>query len=175
MVSGDLPQTLPLSVLIDGIAHEGDLRDEDFVRRFSMWMHDTVAFLRLHPVENLDLIDVVLTFEMKQNVRLIITGRMADGSPGEVTVKVLERDFPHVMVDLVSEAHPLPYDVCTLDYSYADRRVRITGGERAGQEGNVVVVATVGTLQQNRLRLDTGDVITVDGSLLEWVDVPSQS
>ena len=117
MLSGDLPQTLPLSVLIDGIAREGDPRDEDFVRRFSMWMHDSVAFLRIHQVQQLELIDVVLTFEMKESVRLIITGRMGDSSPGEVTLKVLERDFPHVMVDVVSEAHPLPYDVCTLDYS----------------------------------------------------------
>jgi len=167
MLSGDLPQTLPLSVLIDGIAREGDPRDEDFVRRFSMWMHDSVAFLRIHQVQQLELIDVVLTFEMKESVRLIITGRMGDSSPGEVTLKVLERDFPHVMVDVVSEAHPLPYDVCTLDYSYVGRRVRITGGERTGQEGELVVVATVGALQQNRLRLDTNDVITVDNSLLK--------
>lgn len=160
--------SFPLSVLVDRLAGESGARDEAFVRALTQWLHAQAPHLRLAVCEALQLRDVVVTFQMKRRVKVIVTGYPPGELPGEVTVTIDEREFPRVELRLTDTACSDPYELCTLDYSLAGRRVRVTGGERAGAEGVLVVAATVGTAQQNRVQLDTGEVVTLDGEVLAF-------
>ncbi len=157
---------LPLSLLIDRM-HEatGGLdRDEAFVRAFSQWMAEKAPYLSLSVVDRLGLQDVVVTFQMKRRVKLIVTGYPPEELPGEVTLGVDELDFPRVEVVLSEAPRRSPYEICTLDYGPAGRAVRITSGAHQGSEGRVVVAATVGARQELRIALDSGEVVTIDGA-----------
>ncbi len=158
---------VPLSAIVDRMAARFARRDRDFVRAFARWLHEKGAHLRLAPVEALGLRDVVVTFQMKARVRLLVTGYPPGDLPGEVTLAIDEPDFPRVDVLVTEEPRPDPYEVCTLDYSWAGRRVRIGSGPHAGEEGTVLVAATVGDRQECRLRLATGDVVTVPAEAVE--------
>ncbi len=169
-MSADAPttrETVPLSALFDRLAGDG-ARDEAFVRAFTRWMYEHAAHLRLPLIEKLDLTDVVVTFSMKQRVRLVITGYPRD-LPGDVTATVDEREFPFVQVALAAEPCADPYEVCTLDYSLSGRSVRVTGGRYMGQSGKLVVAATIGDRQENRVQLPSGTV-TLGGEVLEFAD-----
>ncbi|HIN85148.1 MAG TPA: hypothetical protein EYN06_01615 [Myxococcales bacterium] len=120
-------------------------------------------------LEEIGLSDVVLSFQMKKDVTLVITGASKLDIPGEFTISIHERDFPRVNIELSSEKFTQPYEICTLDYLFSGRTVRITEGEGAGQNGTLVVAATIGGTQQNRIRLTDGSIVTVDGDRLEWV------
>lgn len=156
-----MTEGMPLSLLVEQLAADGP-RDAAFVRAFAQWLAERAPTLRLSLVERLQLSDVVVTFKMKQSVRLIITGYPPDELPGEVTVTVDEQDFPFVR--LTSSEEGAGYDFCTLDYSLTGRRVRHGA---SGREGRLVVAATVGTRQENRVRLDSGEVVTLSGDALE--------
>lgn len=160
---------LPLSVLIDQLAGEGP-RDEAFVRAFTRWLADHADVLALPLVERLGLRDVVLTFKMQRTVRLLITGTPPDDLPGDVTITVGERDFPAVDVSLLETPRADPYELCTLDYSLAGRRVRITAGPQESAMGRLVVAATVGAREEHRVQLDDGEIATFSGLVLEFLD-----
>ena len=162
--------TIPLSALIDRLAGNSEARDELFVRAFTRWLGERSAHLRLPVVERLGLGDVVITFKMKERVRLIVTGYPPDGLPGEVTLTVDERDFPFVQVCVSAEPRPDPYEICTLDYGPAGRRVRIETGSRAGAHGILVVAATIGDRQENRVQLEDGTILTLPGEVLSFIE-----
>ncbi len=162
------PQTVPLSALIDRLAGDGP-RDALFVRAFTAWLHEHASRLRLVVVEELKLRDVVVTFKMKDRVRLIITGYPTD-LPGDVTVTVDEREFPFVEVTVAAGPCADPYEICTLDYAPAGRGVRVTSGAHEGAQGALVVAATIGGRQENRVRLASGEIVTLSGDVLELVD-----
>jgi len=130
--------------------------------------------MRVSVVEQLQLLDVVLTFHMRKRVKLMATGRLADGGPGDVTVTVDESDFSSVIVTVSEEANPNPYEICTLDYSYAGRAVSVNEGPHTGKSGTILVVATIGDAQQNRVQLSAGDVVTLDGAVLSWDELPTE-
>ena len=155
---------IPLSVLIDRMCVSSAARDAAFVRRFSGWMHDHRDRLRLEPVTTLGLEDVVMTFQMKRSVSLVITGYVPNNQPGAVTVQIGEEDFPFVNVTLEATPHEAPYDICTMDYSFAGRVVELSSGPYAGSHGEMLVAATVGAEQTARIRLDDGTVIQVEAS-----------
>ncbi len=164
------PSKLPLSVLIDRMCDELEARDAAFIRRFSQWMHDHSDTLRLEPVQVLGLEDVVVTFQMKKHVSLVITGYVPQNQPGSVTVVIGESDFPFVNVLLFPLPVDAPYEICTMDYSFAGRPVTIRGGLHAGKLGKIVVAATVGLRQTTRVRVDGGEVVTVDAADLELLE-----
>lgn len=166
METAEIIERVPLSALIDRLAGDGP-RDEAFVRAFSAWVHERVRYLRLPMLERFELEDVVVTFQMKQQVKLIVTGYPA-GAPGEVTISVPERELPFVEVAIRAEPCSDPYEICTLDYAPAGRKVRITGGELSGGTGELVVAATIGDRQENRVRLEDGRVITLSGDDLAF-------
>ena len=162
-------ESMSLSWLVEHLAMAGP-RDEAFVRALSTWLYERTGHLRLSIVERLGLRDVVVTFKMRDHVRLLITGYPPEDHPGEVTVAVDERDFPFVQILVQKEPCPDPYEFCTLDYSWEGRRVCVTSGEYAGRKGTVVVAATVGRRQENRVRLDAGGVVTLQGEVLEVIE-----
>jgi len=161
------PRKVPLSVLIDRMCADLEARDAAFVRRFSQWMHEHSGVLRLEPIAVLGLEDVVVTFQMKRRVSLVITGYVPRDQPGSVTVVIGEDEFPFVNVILGDEQLEDPYEICTMDYSFADRPVRIRQGHHADRQGRIVVAATVGLRQTTRVRLDTGEVVTVEAAALD--------
>lgn len=162
------PREVALSALIEQLAGERGERDQLFVRSFSRWLSDRATYLRLSIVERLGLVDVVVTFQMKGRVRMVITGYPPDELPGEVTVAVDERDFPFVVVRIAEEPSASPYEICTMDYGPAGRRIRVQSGPRAGQEGVLVVAATIGARQENRVTLDSGETVTLSGEVLTF-------
>ena len=162
-------EPLPLSVLIDRLEADAGARDRAFVRGLARWMHEKSAYLTIDVVERLGLRDVVCTFQMKERVKLIVTGYPPDDLAGEVTVGVNEVDFPHVRLHVSESPIPDPYEMCTLDYSLRGRRVRVTN-QNVLQEGFLVVAATVGERQENRVQLSDGQIVTLPGEVLEFVE-----
>ncbi|MFT7621930.1 MAG: hypothetical protein ACI9WU_001095 [Myxococcota bacterium] len=150
-----------LSALIDRLAGGGP-RDEAFVRAFSAWIHTHRRRIRLPLADGFALEDVVVTFQMKQRVTLMVTG-YPRGLPGDATLRVDEREFPFVQVHTHPQDQPDPYEICTLDYSLAGRRVAVGGGPHDGCAGAIVAAATVNGREEHRIRLDGGSVVTVSG------------
>lgn len=116
----ELRRAASLSELIDWAAGEEGRRDELFVRTFAQFLHEHRDKIRFETVAALSLIDVVVTFKMKGNVTMIVTGTTAD-HPGELTWRVEETDFPYVRVSVGDEVAGPAYDFCTLDYSCQGR------------------------------------------------------
>lgn len=159
---------MPLSVIVDRVAADhGGQRNEDFVRHFSDWMRERAALLELELVEQLGLEDVVVTFRMKGSVDLLVTGYPPEPLPGSVTLTVEEADFPRVNVTVRDAPRERPYDICTMDYSWAGRPVRVVSGPLVGREGHLIVAATINDRQENRVRLDDGRKVKLSGDDLE--------
>jgi hypothetical protein len=160
---------LPLSVVIDELDGNPVTRDRAFVRGLCRWLAERGSYVQLDVVERLGLNDVVVTFQMKDDVKLIVTGTMPNQMPGEVTLGIAERDFPRVQVSIRDMPVEQPYEYCTLDYALSGQRVTVTQGEHSGRNGTIIVAATVGERQENRVRLDSGHIVTCRGSSLELV------
>ncbi|MFT5434629.1 MAG: hypothetical protein ACI9OJ_005343 [Myxococcota bacterium] len=161
-----MERAVPLSVLVDQAAGDGE-RDEAFVRGFAHWFGERADRLCLPVIDRLGLVDVLITFRMKHTVRLIITGYPPDSLPGEVTLTIDEPDFPFVDVQVLDDARPNPYEICTLDYSTAGRRVTIGEGPHVGQSGIVIVSATVSGREEHRVRVGA-QVLTIEAGLLSF-------
>ena len=185
---------LPLSVLVDQIAQidagltapsvrthgdeapegadgpEGVRRDQHFVRALAATLDARSAHLRLEVVDALGLEDVVATFHMRRTVRLVVTGYPPAPHPGSVTLTIEEADFPHTTALVTQTPSPKPYEFCTLDYALAGRTVTVLAGPLAGHRGTILASATVGTRQDNRVRLDDGRVVSLPGDSLELTE-----
>ncbi len=160
-----MAQEVPLSVLIERVGCD-DVADRAFVRGLAHWLHETSARLELDVVEELRLLDVVVTFKMTDRVKLVITGSPPGALPGDVTITIDESDFPHVTAYVLDSPKDEPYDYCTLDYALSGMPVRIRRGPFAGQEGVLVVAATIKGQPKHRVRLGT-TVVTCDEDTLE--------
>jgi hypothetical protein len=159
--------TLPLSVLFDRMAGPSGARDQDFVRAFTDWLQANAAHLELGLVAHYTLEDVVATFHMRDEVKLVVTGYPPAPYVGSVTLEVAEPEFPRVLVTVRREIREDPYEFCTLDYFDAGRQIVVTGGPYIGQTGRIQVCATVSGERQVRVRLDTGPSVTVDPASIQ--------
>ena len=162
---------LRLGALMEEL-HRGEGKpDPAFVRAFARWLHEKAAHFALEPIERLGLHGVVVTFYVKQRLKMVVTGYMPDQLPGEVTLRIDEDEFADVVVFVTTATRPDPYDVCTMDYTLAGTRVRVTRGPQAGRAGTLVVAATIGERQENLIALD-GDKgeVEIDGHYLERLD-----
>jgi hypothetical protein len=154
--------SVPLSLLVESLAGQGR-RDEHFVRRLSAWLHDRGDRIHLDAIDALGLVDVVVTFRMKREVTLVVTGRRAD-FPGEVTVHFREPDFPLVRITADRLPRDAPYEVCTLDYSIEGREVELAApfaGLPAGTRGVALVDATMGSDRHLRARFGDCDPVNL--------------
>ena len=163
-----MTEPIPLSVLIDRVANE-DMTDRAFVRGLTLWLQQISPRLELDLVEDMGLLDVVVTFKMTSRVKLIITGSPPGALPGEVTVTVDEADFPAVSARVLETPKDEPYEFCTLDYAYQGMPVRVTDGPHSGEVGELVVAATIGGRPRHRVRLESG-VVTLADSAMEPID-----
>jgi len=146
---------IPLSLLVDRLGSDRR-RNESFVRDLSAWLSERADRISLDAIELLGLVDVVLTFRMKDEVTLVATGRRPD-VPGEVTVRFREDDFPHLWVAAHRDSHGNPYRICTLDHSVEGRRVvvvRAADGVPADALGTAIVDATLDGDRKVRVQLD---------------------
>jgi len=155
-----VPRRVPLSLLVDQAAGDGP-RDQSFVRGFSAWLLAHAPRISFPIVERLGLTDVVVTFKMRDRVRLIVTGYPPEPFPGEVTLAVDEADFPGLELELLDVARELAYEFCTMDYGLSGRPMTITDGPHAGATGRLVVSATIGAREEHRVVLDSGETLTV--------------
>lgn len=147
-----------LAMLVERVARGRDGRDRDFVRELAAWLHEHGDRLSLPLVARLGLIDVVLTLHMKARVHMVVTGTLT-GAPGDVTVRVDERDFPFVEVDVLTAPLGEPYTFCTLDFGPRGQAVRLTGpadgvSDAPGAVGRCQVVSTHGDRRFVRVELD---------------------
>ena len=163
-----MSERIPLSLLIERIAND-DVADRAFVRGLAILLQRISPCLELDVIEQMGLVDVVVTFKMTERVKLIITGAPPNDLPGEVTLTVDEADFPFLQAHILDEPKHEPYEFCTLDYAFQGMPVRITGGSYQGAEGTLVVAATIGNVPKHRVRISSG-VVTVAGEELEPAD-----
>ncbi len=168
---------LPLSVVVDRMAGRG-ARDRRFAKEFAAWFAQQAPHLHLAPLDALGLVDVVLTFRLRDEVTLVATGRRPD-QPGEVTVHFAEQDLP--FVDLIVERARMeqPYDVCTMDYAVRGRPLTLAadlqrGGRRwaAGTPAVAIVHTTVGDREHLRVRIQGAAPaeLNLAPELLRWAD-----
>ena len=161
-------EEVPLSVVFDALQVQGEPRGQDFVRRVCLWLHERSHHLEFEVVEALRLQDVVVTFKMKEKVSLIITGYPPEGLPGAVTLSIAEGEFPHVAVRVHESPSSNRLELCTMDYSFAGRRVAVMDASKGERKGEVVVVSTIGEKQNCRVRLDNGDLVNASYEQLQW-------
>ena len=164
-----MPEQLPLSDLIERLAGDGPL-DEAFVRALGAWLHGKASHLTIPLVDRLGLRDVVVTFKMQRKVRLLITGYPDNDLPGEVTVAVDERDFPELILTVLDDPRADPYEFATLDYSVADRAVRITGGPHDGSLGKLLMSATIGIREEHRIELTDGRIVKLGPEVVAFTE-----
>ena len=159
---------MPLSVIFDGLQVQGEPRGRDFVRRVCLWLHERSSYLEFEVVEAMSLQDVVVTFKMKDKVSLIITGYPPENLPGAVTLSIPESEFPHVAVRVHESPNSNRLELCTMDYSFAGRRVAVMDASKGVQKGEVVLVSTIGETQTCRVRLDNGDLVNARYEQVQW-------
>ncbi len=152
--------SVPLSVVFDSLEMEGGGRGEDFIRRVCAWLQERAHYLSFEVVETLGLQDVVVTFKMKEKVSLIITGYPPGTLPGAVTLSVAEGDFPAVNLSVHDVVRSQPYELCTMDYCQAGQMVTWQADDGSMHRGELMVISTIGTTQNCRIRLGTGKVVT---------------
>lgn len=156
-----------LAHLVDLLGAGGESRDREFVRRLSAALHERAGRIELPLVEALGLVDVVATFAMEQDVRLVVTGGLADG-PGEVTVRWHERDFERVPVRLLRQGRSTPYLFATVDYRWRGHTGELllpVGGLPAGQMVRVRALTSVGDRLQWRVQALGVEVSVADEGL----------
>lgn len=151
-----------LAAIVEALAAGGE-RDRAFVRRLGAWMDAVGPRVSLPFVERLGLTDVVVTLQMKRSVQLVVTGWLGD-PPADATLRVDERDFPFVAVELLAEPRPDGYAFCTLDFGPRGRPARLTAAadgvaEAPGTTGVCQVLSTHGDRLFVRVELPGGRVV----------------
>lgn len=143
-----------LSDLVERLGAGVDRFDADFARDLARELHAHADRIELPTVERLGLVDVMVTFTMDREMRLVVTGSLPD-VPGDVTLAWRERDFPDVPVRLLGAPRGEPYLFATLDMSYRGRRGRLlaaAGALPAGLDVTVRTLATIGDAAEFRVR-----------------------
>ncbi len=156
-----------LAGLIERLADGVDRLDASFARRLAAALHDRAAHLTLPEVEALGLRDVMVTFYMDREMRLVVTGGTGD-SGAEVSVRWREADFGRLLVDVHAGSRPSPYLFATLDFSVRGQRAVLqapTGPLAAGLEVTLRCLSTVGDEVSLRVSAQ-GEEVSVSPDLL---------
>ena len=160
-----------LAGLIERLAKGTDRRDEAFVRRVATALHAQAAHVTLPEVEAMGLDDVMVTFTMDRDMRLMVTGSVGH-SGGQGSIRWREADFPRIPVVLHHAPRPSPYLFATLDFSPRGRQATLTTDmppHAAGAEVVIRCLATVGHEVSYRVIVD-GQELSVTPETLSPVE-----
>ena len=119
--------------------------DAAFARRLAAALHGRAAHVGLPEIEALGFEDVVVTFYMDREMRLVVTGSVGE-SGGEGTVRWREADFGRVPVEVHTEPRPKPYTFATLDFSVRGHRAVLEAAVPPLPAGVEVTVRCLSTL-----------------------------
>lgn len=142
-----------LAALIERLGAGRERFDQDFARDLARELHAHADRLELPIIEGLGLTDVLVSFSMDREMRLVVTGYLP-AHPGSVTVRWDEREFPDVPVALLATPRDEPYLFATLDFSVRGRAARLktaNGPWPAGTLVSVRALATVGDRTEYRV------------------------
>lgn len=149
-----------LAWVIEAVAGGRSRRDREFVRDLARWWDQHRQRLVIDWLERTGLEAALLTFHMRENVKLVISGE-PQGHPGELTLGIYEADFPFVPIRVLEHPAPSVYSVCTLDYGRSGDPVVLTRDVRsghnrwlAGTRGYAIVESTHGPERFVRVELD---------------------
>ena len=113
-----------LAGLVEELATGTERLDEAFTRKLAAALHQRAAHLSLPEIDALGFEDVMVTFYMDREIRLVVTGRL-EASGGEGSVRWHERDFARVPVAVHQTPRANPYLFATLDFSVRGQRGRL--------------------------------------------------
>ncbi|MEZ4269274.1 MAG: hypothetical protein R3F39_23195 [Myxococcota bacterium] len=142
-----------LAELIERLGAGRERFDQEFARDLARELHAHADRLELPIIEGLGLTDVLVSFSMDREMRLVVTGYLP-AHPGSVTVRWDEREFPSVPIALLAEPRDEPYLFATLDFSVRGRGARLkapSGAWPAGTHVHVRALATVGDRTEYRV------------------------
>ena len=149
-----------LAGLVEGLAEGAERRDEAFARRLAAGLQAKAAHLSLPEVDALGWRDVMVTFSMDRQLRLVVTGELA-ASGGEGSMRWREEDFPRIPVVVHRAPRPAPYLFATLDFSVRGAQATLIGPApplAAGAEVRVRCLSTVGDEVAYRVMADGQEV-----------------
>lgn len=142
-----------LAALIERLGAGRERLDREFARDLARELHAHAGRLELPIIEGLGLTDVLVSFSMDRELRLVVTGYLP-AHPGSVTVRWDEREFGEVPVTLLATPRDEPYLFATLDFSVRGRAARLkapSGPWAAGTRVTVRALATVGDRTEYRV------------------------
>jgi hypothetical protein len=158
---------LTLSELIEHLSPPDGARDRSFALEFARWLHQRRSHLSLPLVESLRLEDVLVTLQLRNTVKLVITGTLPD-HPGELTLQIGERDFPDVRVCFRREQPRVVLEVCALDYGRAGASVRLSGSPE-DLPSTCLVESQHGDERFVRIKTPGGEVVTAAAQEVEFL------
>ena len=143
-----------LAAIISSAGSGYERWDRTFARALAQTLADQRERLCLEPIETLGLLDVAVTFHLKQRLRVVVTGTLPD-IPGELTIAWSESDLALVGAHFRGrEAGRDPYLVCSLDFFDAGRggvMTRAASGLSVGDRVTVRARVTVGAEESWRV------------------------
>ena len=170
LIPADAEVELPLSVLIDQFAGDQP-RDRELVRRFARWWGGRSTHIRLKILDSYITDSVLIAFQMHEKVRMLVTGWIPD-QPVELTFKVEEDDFPHLMVVLSAEASAPRSSLASVDYGCRGQEFALAEdheGVAAGAAGVAECLMEVDGLSLLRGTLSSGEAIQLPADRIEWL------
>ena len=170
LIPADAEVELPLSVLIDQFAGDQP-RDRALVRRFARWWGGRSEHIRLKLLDSYATESVLIAFQMHEKVRLLVTG-WVPGAPVELTFKIEEDDFPHLMVVLSAEAASASASLASVDYGCRGQEFALLEdyeGFMAGSSGEAECLMEVDGVSLLRGTLTSGDVLQLTDDKIEWL------
>jgi len=146
-------ETGSLAELVMKLGAKEPVLDEAFARRFAMALHAKGAHVRLPLLEQLGLRNIIVTFHMDRQMKVVVTGTLAD-APGEVTLTWPQEVWGSVPVTLLAEPNSAPYLFATLDFSCRGEQRRLKRDIEpfcAGQQVTLRALATIGDRVEMRI------------------------
>ena len=134
-----------LAGLIERLAEGAERRDEGFARRLAAALHAKAVHLTFPEVEAMGLDEVMVTFYMDREMRLVVTGAIGQ-SGGQGSVRWRECDFPRIPIVLHRAPRSAPYLFATLDFSHRGERATLTSDVSPFEAGEPVVVRCLATV-----------------------------
>ena len=152
-MSSDRVEVGTLAGLVERLAAGVDRLDEGFTRQLAAALHERAVHVRLPQIEALSLEDVVVTFYMDEEMRLVVTGNLSD-SGGQASVRWPEGDFGRVTVAIHEAPVDTPYLFATLDFGVRGRKAVLTSAAPplpAGLDVTLRCLSTVGAATTYRV------------------------